>query len=546
MTDTLWDDPIPVASEFRLSESQGVPGPLDDFWYEPIGTANPAGIRVTPESALRVTAVMACIRVLSETMASLPLFVFRQRSDGGKEKAKDHALYNLLHTRRGMPNRWQTAVEFREMMNAHLCLRGNAYAEILPGRRGGVGELIPLHPDRMEAEQLDNRRIRYTLRNPFGGDERRLTQDQVFHIRGISSDGITGLSPIQHASAAVGLATATEAHGSSLFKNGARPGVILEHPGKIDQDASRRLRTDWESLHRGPYKAHRTAVLEGGMKAHELGMTSEDAQFLETRKFQVLEICRIFRVPPHLVYDLERATFSNIENQSIDFVQYGLVPWLTRWEAAISRSLIADDEEFFAEHVLEGLLRGNTNDRFASYAVARQWGWMSINEIRERENLNPIEDGDDHLQPMNMVAVGEEEEQDETQAPPTQPPPEEPDEEVEGDTEESTLPNAPQEALIQSTATRIANAEFLQLERRADKAKDDRDRFDAWMAGWMRSHSEYVHKNIEPFGGDARAVTTQIATGLHCFLLADDVESCFAQFKINRADEIADCIRGAG
>lgn len=511
----LWENPIPVESEFQLN-----PGPTDEFWYQPLGGISASGQRVTSDTALQVAAVMACVRVISEAVASLPLFVYRQRPDGGKEKATDHPLFLMLHTRRGMPNRWQTAQEFREQMQAHVLLRGNAYAEIR-GFGSEIDELIPLHPDSVTVEQLDNRRLRYKVQED--GTERKLSQDRVFHLRGLSGDGICGLNPIGYARNAIGLAIATETHGSNLFKNGAKPGGVLEHPGKLAKEAALQLRQDWESLHAGSHNAGRTAVLEGGMKYHEIGMSSEDAQFLESRQFQVIEICRIFRVPPHMVYDLMRATFSNIEHQGLEFVQYSLMPWLQRWESGITKSLIADDDNYFAEHNVDGLLRGDISSRYAAYATGKQWGWLSTNEIRGMENLNPVEDGDIYLQPLNMVEAGEEPE-------PAQEPQQPPDERA-------------QRVLARDAAERIANAEIRELSKRIDKASEDRGRWNEWVAQLFAKHQDYASQVISPiceaFGGESvDEISERICAAGFRLIVCSNPEATLEEWKQQRKKEI--------
>lgn len=519
----LLKDPIPVESEFQLSP----PGPTDPFWYEPLGGMSATGQRITSESSLRVAAVMACVRVISEAVASLPLFVYRQRDDGGKEKATDHPLYLMLHTRRGMPNRWQTSQEFREMLQAHVLLRGNAYAEIR-GFGSRVDELVPIHPDCVTVEQLENSRLRYKVQED--GRERILTQDRVFHLRGLSPDGICGLNPIQYAATAVGLAVSTEQHGANLFRNGTKVGGVLEHPGKLSPEAATQLRADWESLHRGPHNAHRTAVLEGGMKYHEMGMTSEDAQFLESRQFQVIEICRIFRVPPHMVYDLARATFSNIEHQGLEFVKFTLMPWLTRWEAGITKSLIVDDDQYFAEHNVDGLQRADTQTRFASYATGKQWGWLNTNEIRSFENMNPVEGGDIYLQPMNMSEAG---------APP------EPDE-----SEPPMLPDERARAVFaRDAAERIANTEIRELSKRIDKSSEDRERWNAWVAEMFAKHQGYVAQVLDPivaaFGGEQEEIAERICAAGFRLVACSCPNATLEEWRQSRKSEIESIIKKA-
>lgn len=369
------------------------------------GANTAAGKPVTALGSMRSTAVFACVRVLAESVASLPLIVY-QRLEQGKQRAQGHRLYSLLHD---LPNREMTSIELRETLMGHLALWGNAYCEIQRDRGGRVMGLWPLRPDRVDVVRGSDRRLYYRV--TFGDelDPRpetvTLLDSQVMHIRGLGHDGIKGHSPIGLAREAVGLALATEEFGSRFFGNGARPGGILEHPGALSDKAHGRLRESWNEMYQGLSRSHRVAILEEGMKYHEIGIPPEDAQFLETRKFQVNEIARLFRVPPHMIGDLERATFSNIEHQSLDFVIHSLRPWLVRWEQAITRDLLepAERASYYAEHLVDGLLRGDIGARYEAYSQGRQNGWLSANDIREMENLNPIDGGDVYLVPLSMI-----------------------------------------------------------------------------------------------------------------------------------------------
>jgi len=363
-----------------------------------------AGVTVTEEGALALPAVYACVRVLSETVASLPLIVY-QRQTRGKTRAENHPLYRILHTQ---PNPEQTAMEFREMMTASLCLWGNAYAEIVRNGSGQTAELWPLRPDRMAVRRVRGQ-VEYEYA-PGDGSTVKLRREQVHHVRTLSGDGLVGYSPVRTAMQAVGLALATEEYGARFFGNGARPGIVLQHPGALSDKAYDRLRGSWQEEHGGLSQAHRIRILEEGMTVETLSVPPEEAQFLQTRQFQAEEIARIYRMPPHKIGLLNNATFSNIEHQAIEFVTDTVRPWLVRFEQAIQRDLLTANEQkrFYAEHLVEGLLRGDTMSRYQAYAVARQWGWMSANDIRRLENMDEIEGGDEYLTPMNMTAAGEE------------------------------------------------------------------------------------------------------------------------------------------
>jgi HK97 family phage portal protein len=368
------------------------------------GASSASGVHVTSETAMRSSAVYACVRVLAESVASLPLPLYRRAGDRGRERAVNHPLYALLHD---TPNPEMTSFELRETLMYHLALWGNAYCKIESDGAGRVTGLWPLLPGQMEVKRTPSGALEYGYRLP-NGTVTKLSPDNILHIRGLSSNGIVGLSPISLARQSIGLALATEEYGARFFSNNAQPGVVLEHPGKLGDDAYDRLRTSWTETHSGLANAHRVAILEEGMKLEKVSIPPNDAQFLETRKFQATEIARIFRVPPHLIADLDKATFSNIEQQSLEFVVYSLRPWLVRIEQAISRALLTDAERraYYWEFLVDGLLRGDTASRYQAYAVGRQWGWLSVNDVRERENMNPVDGGDAYLEPLNMSEVG--------------------------------------------------------------------------------------------------------------------------------------------
>jgi HK97 family phage portal protein len=362
-----------------------------------------AGVFVSEENSMTVSAVFACVRVIAEDVASLPLSLYH-KLDRGKEKADRHTLCYLIHD---SPNADMTAFSFKEAMMTNLLLWGNAYAQIIRAKNGNIHSLIPLLSSRMIVTKDINGERVFTYTNDKGRTF-RLDKSQILHIAGIGYDGLTGLSPISIAREAVGLAKATEIYGNKFFANGARPGGVLEHPGTLKDPE--RVRKSWEAVYKGAQNSHKVAVLEEGLKYHEIGVPQKDAQFLETRQFQLNEICRIFRVPPHLVGDLSKATFSNIDHQSIDYVVHTLRPWLVRWEQAINMQLLRDFEkgEYFAKFNVDGLLRGDFQTRMQGYAVGRQNGWYSANDIRELEDLNPIsseQGGDDYLVNGNMITA---------------------------------------------------------------------------------------------------------------------------------------------
>ena len=360
---------------------------------------------------MQMTAVYSCVRILAEAVAGLPLHLYRYKEDGGKEKAIDHPLYLLLHDE---PNPEMSSFVFRETLMTHLLLWGNAYAQIIRNGKGEVIALYPLMPNKMSVDRDANGQLIYQYNRSndeaptMNGSTVTLRPSDVLHIPGLGFDGLVGYSPIAMAKNAIGMAIACEEYGAKFFANGAAPGGVLEHPGTIKDPA--RVRESWQSTFGGSGNANKIAVLEEGMKYAPIGISPEQAQFLETRKFQINEIARIFRVPPHMVGDLERSSFSNIEQQSLEFVKYTLDPWVMRWEQSIQRSLLSAEEkkQYFAKFNLEGLLRGDYASRMEGYATARQNGWMSANDIRELENLDriPAEDGGDlYLINGNMLPL---------------------------------------------------------------------------------------------------------------------------------------------
>ena len=371
-----------------------------------------AGKRVNERSAMQMTAVYSCVRILAEAVAGLPLHLYRYKEDGGKEKGIDHPLYLLLHDE---PNPEMSSFVFRETLMTHLLLWGNAYAQIIRNGKGEVIALYPLMPDRMTVDRDRDGKLyyEYTVSTDDAptvkGTVVRLKPSDVLHIPGLGFDGLVGYSPIAMAKNAIGMAIACEEYGAKFFANGAAPGGVLEHPGTIKDPG--RVRESWQSTFGGSGNSNKIAVLEEGMKYTPIGISPEQAQFLETRKFQINEIARIFRVPPHMVGDLEKSSFSNIEQQSLEFVKYTLEPWLVRWEQSIQRTLFSPEEKkrYFAKFNVEGLLRGDYASRMSGYATARQNGWMSANDIRELENMDRIpaeEGGDLYLINGNMLPLG--------------------------------------------------------------------------------------------------------------------------------------------
>lgn len=371
-----------------------------------------SGKRVNERSAMQMTAVYCCVRILSEAVAGLPLHLYQYTDEGSKAKAVKHPLYFLLHDE---PNPEMTSFIFRETLMTHLLLWGNAYAQIIRNGKGEIIGLYPLMPDRMTVDRDEEGRLYYeymTSTDDAPINEKttvKLPPSEVLHIPGLGFDGLVGYSPIAMAKNAIGMAIACEEYGAKFFANGAQPSGVLEHPGTI-KDPSR-VRESWQNTFGGSQNANKVAVLEEGMKYTPISISPEQAQFLETRKFQIDEIARIFRVPPHMVGDLEKSSFSNIEQQSLEFVKYTLDPWVSRWEQSMMRSLLTAEEkkQYFVKFNVDGLLRGDYASRMSGYAVGIQNGFMSPNDVRSLENMDLIPDelgGNRYMCNGNMVDIG--------------------------------------------------------------------------------------------------------------------------------------------
>lgn len=373
------------------------------------GTASGATVNTT--TAMRVAAVYGCIRIISQGVAQLPKHLLKKEEKDGRqfhEKAIDHPVYKLFNMR---PNQWQTSYEFWQMSVGHVCLTGNSYA-YTPRSRGRVLELLPLHPHRVTVEQKDDLSLEYKYRHPNG---KTITfkggkGGEILHLRGLTTDGVVGLSPITAAREAIGLSLQTEKHGAKLFAQGAQLGGILKHPGPkaLSPEAHANLKTDFEEKYASVDNAHKTILLEEGMDWTKVSMTSEDAQFLETRKFQRSEIAMFFGVPPHMLGDVDKTTSwgTGIEQQGIGFLQYTLQPWLVSIEQAIIRDLLTEEEEetLTPKFNVDGLLRGDFKTRQEGLAIQRRNGIINANEWRATDNRNPRKDegGEEYITDLNM------------------------------------------------------------------------------------------------------------------------------------------------
>ena len=387
------------------SSKQARPSEWDDFWYEAQKFANSSGMDVTEDTAMTFFAVWACVKVVSEDLASLPLFVYR-RDGKNKEPAIDHPAYKLLHD---SPNPEMSAIQWREAAQAHLMLWGNHYSMIQQNLRGDPLAIWPLNPANMEVSRTDNNELIYKYRLTKTGETEYFSKEEILHIAGLGFNGLVGYSPIKYHAETIGTGMAEQQYQSSTFGSGGRLSVVFVHPGHPHKTPNKEARDDFVARLRKEYggpQGQRIGVTWEGMKPEKISMTPEDAQFIESRKLTWVQACAIYRVQPHKVMNLFNATFSNIENQDIDYVKSSIRPWAVRWEQAINMKLLQSSEQYFAEHKLDGLMRGDIASRYNAYAIGRQWGWLSPNDIRALENMNPIKNGDEYLTPMNMMPLG--------------------------------------------------------------------------------------------------------------------------------------------
>ena len=494
------------------------------------GNATYAGPSVTEDNAMRSSAVYACIRIISESIAALPLVLYRQQGRN-RNRATVHPLYPVLHD---LANPELTAFEWRELAMAHTLLRGNSWSQKVMNQRGQTVELWPLNPVKMEGWTRQNGKLYWLYRNP-DNELQPINAEMIHHIKGFG-DGIMGHSPImQAAKQAVGLSLAAEEYGARYYANGARPGLILRHPGKLSPAAAERLKVSFANEHQGLSNAHRTKVLEEGMDVTTIGIPNNEAQFLETRKFQVQEIARIYRVPPHMLADLDRATFSNIEHQSLSFVIHTLMPWFVRHEQAIYRDLLLPGERstYFAKYVAAGLLRGDTATRYQAYTTAISTGFMTRNEARELEDLNPLDGLDEPLLPLNMMEANAE--------PPQPEPAPASDEPVARWSDQSTIETRAEKAsvdrralinrnirLFEDAAGRAVKRETLAI-RKAAKArmgKRDADSFEAWLETFYQQLREWFpdyFRNIMLTYAESIAASVASELGNEPVELTDDL-----------------------
>lgn len=404
----------------RAGPMGGDRSPWGNFWFAPV----PAAGFSTPEKAMALTAVYACVKVLAESFAVMPFLLYKPSADGTKRKQiRDHWSVRIF-TR--SPNRFQTPFEWRMMLMGHLALRGNAFCEVRDDGRGNITELLPLHPDKMSVEMLTGGNYRYKYLTDQG-DTVYYKRGEIWHLRGMSSDGILGISPLEACRGAVAEGLAMQSYSNRFFENDAKPGGgWVEFPGSFASTAAKQeFRDSWHKLQGGANRG-KVAVLEKGMKFHELAASNTDSQLAEIRAAKVSDIARIYRIPPHMIGDLSRATFSNIEQQSIEFWTNTMLPWAEMWESSIEYFLLGEDTKYEVEFDMQRMLRGDSAARTAYYSQGIVAGWLTRNEAREMEGLAPLDELDEPLVPLNMIPADKLDEQAEQPDPGAAPPPDEP------------------------------------------------------------------------------------------------------------------------
>jgi HK97 family phage portal protein len=517
-------------ASFRADSGLGIigsPSPDSDYWYHGLGHRSAAGPNVSPGTATRLAAVYACTRVCAETQSSLPPGIYRERKSGGRDLAKDHPAQELFLE----PNPWQTGMEFFEMMQGHLELRGNAYAHKVPGNGRAIDQLIPLHPDRVRVYLLPNNRLRYEVTSYATGHIDRFTQDEILHLRAWSFDGIMGVSTVSAMAEVIGVGLAQQEHRARYFRNHAIPGMSIETL-KMTPEAEATLR---ESLSEGfsGENAFKAMILPPGMKAQPLGLTSKDSQLIEASNATRIEICGAWRVPPHKIGDLSRGTFSNIEQQNIEFATDCMRPRVVRFERRLDRDIVnalrayeSSPGDYFVTFNMDALYRGDMKSRYEAYAAAMPW--MLRNEMRAAEGKNPIDGLDEPLVAVNMETVSQaqarndannegargkatsdEKDEEETANGPGSggaevPEDDNPDDEKQQARAREKLATARLRAIAINSADRIVRREVTNLRKMAAKSPADPERFKADVSDFYR--------DLEPVVAEALAIHPDVAT----------------------------------
>lgn len=484
-----------------IGPSAGTPAAHSDYWYvDPKSGFTYMLGATSSEAAMRNSAVYDCVKLVSEDIAKLPLIVYRRLPNGGKERAPNHPLYDVLKSR---PNSWQTSFEFRQIMQTHRELRGNGYARIFPGPRGAVDRLEHMDPDgMMSVTRKSNGRLLYKYQNPQSHNIEEIWQDDIFHLRGFSLNGLTGLSTIGVQSEAIKIGIAAQEYQVSSLASGVRLSGVFMHPASLSDKAETNLKESIEKKHQGSRKAGGFMILEEGMQWKEMSMTMQDAQFLELRKLNRTEIAAIFRVPPHKIGDLERAIKANIEHQALEYVIDGLMARLVCWEQAIARDLILAPQVYFAEFLVDALLRGDLRSRYNAYKVGIEAGILSPNEARESENRNPRPGGDRYWQPLNMTTSGK------------------------NDSERLAR-------IIRMAGLKMANKELVALRKAI--ARYEGDAFIDWANEFYRGYKESLMENLQL---PEELVDQYVRSGLDQLRSADHFQDIINSWESTRATEL--------
>lgn len=466
--------------------------PWGEYWYKPFDVGTATGYTMSSDKALHVSAFFAGVRLISETVGMVPLFIYERLGGSAKRKALNHPLHDLLHDN---PNPWQTALQWKQMMTAHAILRGNGYSKIQDGPRGPIDRLIPLDPTRMKPEFDGNDLVyKYRLKD---GEELNYPQEEIFHLAGFG-DGVVGLSVVDYARETLGLALGTQEHGARFFGQGACPSGLAKHPGQLSENARKNIKKGLKERIGGVAKHHDIMVLEEGMDWVQLGISNEASQFLESRKFEVTEIARWLGLPPHVLGDLEKATFSNIEQQAQELVVFHLMSWWVRWEQTTKRDLIMAPRKFFAEFSVDMLLRGDMKSRFDAHKVAIEHGIRNPNEVRELENMNPRADGfgDAYWMPMNFTTAGS------AAAQPAAEPQQQamlvmvqPQQLSANDGKQQISEKAT--AIVQAAAERLVNKEISAIKKWGPRYEDkDSSLWQKWLEDWYGKHVAALQKSL--------------------------------------------------
>ena len=512
-----------------------MPGPGDDYWYGPYVSGSLTD--ATPETATAVAAVFACVRVLSESLAQLPLHLMRD--DGAsKRRAIDDPLYAVLHDQ---PNERQSSFEWRETMQAHLSLRGNAYSLIVLDQAGRIEQLVPLHPDRMTVFRLDQSqasrpgqyRLGFIYRD-LNNVQYRLTQDEVLFLRGISYDGITGVSPITACRRAVELSMKAGYHGLMWWKNAAKPGGVLKTPGTLDDEAYLRLKKSWREAH-SAQDLYTVAILEEGTEFVPVGISNQDSEWLENRRFQLTEICRIFRVPPHMIASaIEHGnTYANVEQSDLNFVKHTMLPWIVRWEQAIKLSLL-DDPQLYATFVLEGLLRADMKTRSDFYTAMFGMGVYTQNDILSLENRDSFDGGDRRFIGTQFIPI---ESAGQKAAAPVAPAA------IAVELADAAAGSDSLAAWTSDVAERLANAE-IRLAETETARHPDQDVYTCVMTAYDGRHRQYAFRALQPIashlGAESliAAVVSEMADSMAAGLLSDSLDNVLAEMKLGRQETL--------